>query len=920
MRWGLGPVFKYECLTNSRRWQAYALRSIGVAGLLLAMTLIATSNGAMFERQSWRQYAQLGEYYFYAMIGVELAMVMLAAPAATAGAICLDRARGTLAHMLMTDLSDAEIVLGKLAARLMPVMGLVACSWPVLAISSLLGGIDPIALTLAFAIIVAMAVLGCTIALTLSVWARKTHEVILTTYTVWILAALIWPIWAGLSNSGPTGTFTPPPDWTLLANPFYVAFAPYAVPAKLGIWDYLGFFGVTLGSSAGLTSLAVWRTRPVACRGSRDESRRPRLGLIGRLTRSLPTPSLDRNPVLWREWHRSRPSRWMMGLLTLLMGTTAVLCVVGAVGFWQNGAQPRPRMIWEVAGVCAYLLHVVFGLLILSAVAPTSMAEERQRGSLDILAATALSTRTIVIGKWLGTFRLAVPMAVFPGLMALAMATAHGDSSPISSPWLEPDFFKYIPLGPRIAGIIVVIATILAHGALIASIGIALAVWIKRQSRAIAISVGLFIFATAAWPIIANIAFSGPNHFFGRDLGSLSPVALCATFINFFTNRRYGNVGDILWSGTFWCVEVVILAMGLLWLTVRTFDDCFDRLPDRPGRFPVHAIVAIILIAMSGGASLVWAIGVWVQGFRSDHSTSATFLVPAYSLSIAIGLLLIASVSATSIPRRRRWEEVVPGEARTSFAPNGILLREEGISPFERGSLRDDRATDSPWRFVLNRWWKSFRLVLLVAIGPAILAMTLATAPMAPRYEAHQTKDAAGRQARTWTLADPNVPLIAEVPLRLRLATVFLLVVTILSHGAAGVSAGLALATSIRWTRRAVVAVIGPTVIVAIILPLGVLMMYAHYDQDNTVWNFVLAADSLLDPLVTRTSFNISDILWAVRFWDVVVCLSSAGLFWLTVRKWQRRDLGLREGEDKLESGARRPDRSIQEAMIPTGE
>ena len=37
--------------------------------------------------------------------------------------------------MLVTDLSDPEIVLGKLAARLLPVLGLVACSWPVLAIS-----------------------------------------------------------------------------------------------------------------------------------------------------------------------------------------------------------------------------------------------------------------------------------------------------------------------------------------------------------------------------------------------------------------------------------------------------------------------------------------------------------------------------------------------------------------------------------------------------------------------------------------------------------------------------------------------------------------------------------------------------------------------------------------------------------------
>ena len=125
---------------------------------------------------------------------------MLAAPAATAGAICVDRARGTLAHMLATDLSDPEIVLGKLAARLLPVLGLVACSWPVLALSSLLGGIDPQALTLAFAIILAVALLGCSMALALSVWARKPHEVVLVVYTFWALVLLLWPIWYGAGH------------------------------------------------------------------------------------------------------------------------------------------------------------------------------------------------------------------------------------------------------------------------------------------------------------------------------------------------------------------------------------------------------------------------------------------------------------------------------------------------------------------------------------------------------------------------------------------------------------------------------------------------------------------------------------------------------------------------------------------------
>ena len=61
--------------------------------------------------------AEVGERLFVAVVGTQLTLVLLAAPAATAGAICLDRSRGTLTHLLVTDLSDREIVLGKLAAQ-----------------------------------------------------------------------------------------------------------------------------------------------------------------------------------------------------------------------------------------------------------------------------------------------------------------------------------------------------------------------------------------------------------------------------------------------------------------------------------------------------------------------------------------------------------------------------------------------------------------------------------------------------------------------------------------------------------------------------------------------------------------------------------------------------------------------------------
>src|SRR6202030_3532722 len=90
--------------------------------------------------------ASYGQMLFFTIVTIELSLVLLAAPAATAGAVCVDKARGTLDHMLATDLSNAEIVLGKLGVRLIPVLGLIACVLPLSALTSLLGGVDPVAM------------------------------------------------------------------------------------------------------------------------------------------------------------------------------------------------------------------------------------------------------------------------------------------------------------------------------------------------------------------------------------------------------------------------------------------------------------------------------------------------------------------------------------------------------------------------------------------------------------------------------------------------------------------------------------------------------------------------------------------------------------------------------------------------------
>ena len=203
LRLGPGPVFVHESITATRRWQLYFVRSLFVFGLLASLSLAWIASDLGHQRldngqsMSIKELASLGQNFYLAIATVQLALVLLIAPAATAGAICLDRARGTLTHMLVTDLASSEIVLGKLAARLLPVFALVASTMPVLALAGLLGGIVIEAIVTLTVLTVSLAVLGCSLALAFSVRATKTHEVLMAVYgieAVWVLGPAVWMI------------------------------------------------------------------------------------------------------------------------------------------------------------------------------------------------------------------------------------------------------------------------------------------------------------------------------------------------------------------------------------------------------------------------------------------------------------------------------------------------------------------------------------------------------------------------------------------------------------------------------------------------------------------------------------------------------------------------------------------------------
>src|SRR4029077_10871099 len=175
--------------------------------------------------------------------------------------------------------------------------------------AGLLGGIDPNALFGSFLTAIACAFLGCSLALTLSVWGRRTHEVLMLTYLIlvlWLIAPLL-TLAVAFSLSLLSAPSSPPLanvasiawEWIECSNPYYLAFAPYSDPGKVGLTTYLGFLGSCLFMSALLLGLATRRIRGVALTQAGQLAVKARSGrLTGHFRRPkwlapLPGPSLD---------------------------------------------------------------------------------------------------------------------------------------------------------------------------------------------------------------------------------------------------------------------------------------------------------------------------------------------------------------------------------------------------------------------------------------------------------------------------------------------------------------------------------------------------------------------------------------------------------------------------------------------------
>jgi hypothetical protein len=120
----------------------------------------------------------------------------------------------------------------------------------------------------------------------------------------------------------------------------------------------------------------------------------------------------------------------------------------------------------------------------------------------------------------------------------------------------------------------------LAYGAAITSLGLALATWIPQVGRVVAVSVIAYVLVTVG--SIPMIVVLFPHGDVGACIAMVSPFF----GVGFFSAVIAGPPGPQEWPAVifwafFWCIVYGIAATVLLHATLKSFDRCLGRIPDR---------------------------------------------------------------------------------------------------------------------------------------------------------------------------------------------------------------------------------------------------------------------------------------------------------------------------------------------------
>jgi ABC-type transport system involved in multi-copper enzyme maturation permease subunit len=148
----VGPLFSWELLRLARRGQDARGRfilAIALFFILTAFSLIWFRDGNAFDlffgaaqTLSIHESSAFGSSFSLTFVFGQLAILCLLTPAYAAGGIAEEKDKKTLVYLLVSDLTNREIIFGKFFGRTVFLLGIMLAGLPILAITQLHGGVS----------------------------------------------------------------------------------------------------------------------------------------------------------------------------------------------------------------------------------------------------------------------------------------------------------------------------------------------------------------------------------------------------------------------------------------------------------------------------------------------------------------------------------------------------------------------------------------------------------------------------------------------------------------------------------------------------------------------------------------------------------------------------------------------------------
>jgi ABC-type transport system involved in multi-copper enzyme maturation permease subunit len=432
-----GPIFDKELRVASRRRRTYLLRFVYVAFLtLFVVQVLAVSVRMPGSGSTALQVSQMGFMalrvvstivWFQFLLAQLLAIVLLS------GAIGNEIRHGRLDALLVTPISDLQIVVGKLLSGLLQLILLLAVSLPLLAVVRVFGGVPWDYVTSSLCVTLTAALFTGSLSLLLSATNRHAYRVV-TNAIGWCLvlwggsAGLLALLrWVGYISSAMVEHVL------YLTNPFVVmgtqTRSMLAASTRLSPLVLTHCLAM-VGGAALMLLLAVWRIRRVALapvpgqgptsgRGAVTPETPGLLGAWWPWSRAI--RRVTGSPITWKELRRPIFPRGRRGVVNALGLIVAGCLIIGLLVFLVIST---PMTVAHMCVGAVGLLQLLFIINVATGSA-SAITREKEAQTLPILLTVPLSGRAIIRGKALGLlYRNLLLLAPLPLLLIVGYMLA----------------------------------------------------------------------------------------------------------------------------------------------------------------------------------------------------------------------------------------------------------------------------------------------------------------------------------------------------------------------------------------------------------------------------------------------------------------------------------------------------------------